>query len=65
MRDGLGAWIRRRLRKGISKQGKIAAAELGASGVPVAELRRQWELQQEAQLSVHARKSFKDSYLHY
>ena len=57
MRDGLGAWIQRRLRKGISKQGEIAAAELVACRVPVAELRRQWELQQEAQLSVRARKS--------
>ena len=56
MRDGLGAWIQRRLCKGVSKQGKIAEVELVACGVPLAELRRQWELQQEAQLSVRARK---------
>ena len=54
MRDGLGAWIQRRLRKGVSKQGKIAEGELVACGVPLAELRRQWELQQEVQLSVRA-----------
>jgi hypothetical protein len=59
MRDGLGVWIQRRLRKGVVEQGEIAAAELGACGIPVAELQRQWELQQEAQLSVRARKSFR------
>jgi hypothetical protein len=60
MREGLGTWIQRRLRKGVVKQGEIAAAELVACGVPVTELRRQWELQQEAQLSVRARKSSRD-----
>jgi hypothetical protein len=62
MRDGLGAWIRRRLRRGIDEQGKIAATELAACGTPVAELREQWELQQQAQLSVRARKSPKNDY---
>jgi hypothetical protein len=45
------------LRKGVVQQGDIAAAELVACGVPVTELRKEWELQQEAQLSVRARKS--------
>jgi len=62
MRDGLGAWIQTRLRKGIEKQGKVAAAELVPCGVTVTELRRQWELQQEAQLSVRARESSRNSY---
>jgi hypothetical protein len=56
MRDGLGGWIERRLRKGVIMQGDIAAAELVACGVPVSELRNEWELQQKAQLSVRARK---------
>jgi len=60
MRDGLGGWIERRLRKGVVQQGDIAAAELVACGVPITELRKEWELQQEAQLSVRARKSFKN-----
>jgi hypothetical protein len=60
MRDGLGGWIERRLRKGIVQQGDIAAAELVACGVPITELRKEWELQQKAQLSVRARKSFKN-----
>ena len=57
MRDGLGGWIERQLRKGVIQQGDIATAELVACGVPVTELRKEWELQQEAQLSVRARKS--------
>jgi hypothetical protein len=58
MRDGLGAWIKRRLRKGVEQQGKNAAAELVACGVPEVELRKQWKIQQEAQLSLRARKLY-------
>jgi len=57
MREGLGDWIRRRSRKGVEKQGKKAEAELAECSVPEAELRMQWKLQQEAQLSLRARKS--------
>jgi hypothetical protein len=55
MREGLGDWIGRRLRLGINKQGKVARAELLACGIPIETLREQWELQQEAQLSVRSR----------
>lgn len=60
MRDGLGGWIKRRLRKGVVQQGEIAAAELVACGVPITELLKEWVLQQEAQLSVRARKLFQN-----
>ena len=63
MCDGLGRWIDRRLRKGIKNQGNIATAELVACGIPVPELRKEWELQQEAQLSVRARKPFRNHHL--
>jgi hypothetical protein len=59
MREGLGDWIRRRLRKGVERQGGKAEAELAECSVPEAELRMQWKLQQEAQLSLRARKSRK------
>jgi hypothetical protein len=55
MREGLGDWIGRRLRLGISKQGRVARAELRACGIPIETLREQWKLQQEAQLSLQSR----------
>lgn len=60
MREGLGDWIRRRSRKGVEKQGKKAEAELAECSVPETELRIQWKLQQEAQLSLRARKSLEN-----
>jgi hypothetical protein len=58
MRDGLGDWIRRRLRKGVERQGQKAAADLIVRGISEGELRSQWQNQQNAQLSLRARKSF-------
>jgi len=55
MREGLGDWIGRRLRLGVSKQGRVARAELHACGIPIETLRKQWKLQQEAQLSLRSR----------
>jgi hypothetical protein len=55
MREGLGDWIGRRLRLGVNKQGKVARAELLASGIPIETLREQWKLQQAAQLSLRSR----------
>ncbi|RDB16155.1 hypothetical protein Hypma_003347 [Hypsizygus marmoreus] len=42
------------LLRGMEGQGKVAQAVLDECGIPVAELRRQWCLQQESQLSVRA-----------
>lgn len=44
------------MRRGVVGQGEKAEAILAKCGVPLLELRRQWSLQQEAQLSVPARK---------
>jgi len=55
MREGLGDWIGRRLRLGVSKQGRVARAELLACGIPIETLHEQWKLQQEAQLSLRSR----------
>ncbi|KIM52698.1 hypothetical protein SCLCIDRAFT_32448 [Scleroderma citrinum Foug A] len=54
MRDDLGDWIRRRLRKGIAEQGTEAQHILSACGVDIPELWNQWSAQRTAQLSVHA-----------
>lgn len=55
MRDGLGAWIKRRHKHGIGRQKKIALEEFGESGLPRLFLEEQWKLQQAAQLSIRAR----------
>jgi hypothetical protein len=57
MGEGLGDWIKRRLRKGVKKQGEKAAEDLKESGISITVLREQWDLQQKAQLSLRARKS--------
>jgi hypothetical protein len=54
-RDDLGGWIRRRLKKGVEGQGGKAQAVLDQLGIPVEELRAQWELQQVSQLSLRVR----------
>jgi hypothetical protein len=56
MRDDLGTWIRRRLKKGVDGQRKAAEKVLAGCGVPVEVLQEQWNLQRQAQLSVCARK---------
>jgi hypothetical protein len=56
MRDGLGDWISRRHERGILKQGRAARNTLEDCGIPLAELRQEWETQRSAQLSFRARK---------
>jgi hypothetical protein len=58
MRDDLGNWLRRRLDKGVVGQGQRARAILEDCGVSVGTLRKQWELQRAAQLSICARECF-------
>ena len=57
LRDDLGNWIVSRLRRGVTLQGEKAKYALDDCGVPLNELREQWQLQQTAQLSLRARKS--------
>ncbi|KIK29762.1 hypothetical protein PISMIDRAFT_6531 [Pisolithus microcarpus 441] len=56
MRKDLGAWLKRRMRKGIGAQGSAAEEVLAGCDVPIAELQSQWIVQREAQLSIRARK---------
>jgi ferric-dicitrate binding protein FerR (iron transport regulator) len=53
MRDGLGDWIRRRLEHCSATQEKEEDV-LSECGIPDAELRHQWKLQRESQLSLRA-----------
>ncbi|CAA7265927.1 unnamed protein product [Cyclocybe aegerita] len=54
LRDDLGSWIRRRLKKGVETQGAAADKIITECGVPVKELKCQWESQKVAQLSIRA-----------
>jgi ferric-dicitrate binding protein FerR (iron transport regulator) len=54
MRDGLGDWIRRRLEHCSTAQEKEEDV-LNECGITDAELRHQWKLQRESQLSLRAR----------
>ncbi|OCH93070.1 hypothetical protein OBBRIDRAFT_863019 [Obba rivulosa] len=54
MRDNLGVWITRKLRHGVWDQYTAAKAIVLDVNVSVVELRRQWAMQQEAQLSIRA-----------
>ena len=56
LRDDLGNWIRRRLMKGVTAQGKKARETIQDCGIPISELREQWGLQQASQLSLRSRK---------
>lgn len=55
MRNDLAAWIQRRSQKGIGKKDGDACAALVECGVPVEELRQQWQHQQQCQTSLHSR----------
>jgi len=57
LRDELGHWIQRRLRRGVEGQGNKAQETLADCGIPVQELRHQWVLQRGSQLSIRARES--------
>ncbi|GLB45913.1 hypothetical protein LshimejAT787_3800020 [Lyophyllum shimeji] len=54
LRDDLGDWIRRRLTKGVDKQGKDAEVVLRECGIPLEVLSEQWKLQKASQLSARA-----------
>jgi hypothetical protein len=54
----LGAWIRRRLKTGIPAHEEEGRQALEGCSLSIPQLREQWKLQQEAQLSVRARKPF-------
>jgi hypothetical protein len=55
LRDDLGHWIQRRLQKGVEKQRLKAQEALDETGIPVEELRQQWESQKKSQTSIRAR----------
>lgn len=56
LHDDLGDWIRRRLTKGVERQGQRAQTTLRECGIPLEVLREQWQLQTASQLSIRARK---------
>ena len=56
LRDDLGDWIRRRLKKGVQEQGQKARQLLNTVNVSDEELRWQWNLQKAAQMSVRSRR---------
>ncbi|TFK57837.1 hypothetical protein BDN72DRAFT_782814, partial [Pluteus cervinus] len=55
LREDLGSWLVRRLRKGVQDQGNHAQAQLWTCGVSVEKLRLQWKDQVRAQTSLRAR----------
>jgi hypothetical protein len=55
MRADLGDWIRRRLRRGVEDQGTAARKLLEECEVAVSDLRKEWAMQKESQLSIRAR----------
>jgi hypothetical protein len=55
LRDSLGEWIRHRLIRGVQAKSDEARDILGHCGIPLADLRAQWELQKASQLSMRAR----------
>ncbi|KAG9316189.1 hypothetical protein JVU11DRAFT_2213 [Chiua virens] len=54
MQVDLGDWIKRRLKCGVQEQGGAAEEQVNQSGYSIEELRRQWALQKDSQLSVRA-----------
>ncbi|KAF7976360.1 hypothetical protein HWV62_6913 [Athelia sp. TMB] len=54
MRDELGDWIRRKLKSGVIAMTTESEKTLATCGATDAELREQWDLQVEAQISVRA-----------
>ena len=57
MHTDLGDWIKRRLRRGVQEQGRLAQDQMEECGIEVKELERQWASQKESQLSIRTRKS--------
>ncbi|KAF9231589.1 hypothetical protein BU15DRAFT_90869 [Melanogaster broomeanus] len=54
MLTDLGDWIKRRLRRGVREQGRLAQEQIEDCGVQLTELQRQWASQKESQLSIRA-----------
>ncbi|KAG6374455.1 hypothetical protein JVT61DRAFT_4497 [Boletus reticuloceps] len=57
MRQELGPWLKRRMKKGIGEQGAAAQHALDNCGISISELKSQWNAQRAAQLSIRARTS--------
>lgn len=57
LRD-LGGFLKRHLKKGVWEQGEATQKMLDSAPVSVADLRKQWADQCEAQLSMRACQSF-------
>lgn len=55
LRDDLGSWIKRRMKRGVEEQGRRANQVLSTITASKDELRGQWDLQKAAQMSVRAR----------
>lgn len=55
IREDLGIWIRSRLKNGVEARTLAATKELADIKITKGELRRQWEAQKTAQLSVRKR----------
>ncbi|KAJ7490764.1 hypothetical protein FB451DRAFT_1124335 [Mycena latifolia] len=53
-RDNLGGWIERQEHRNLAKKRKAANKVLRECGIPVAELRRNWEEQKAAQTSIRS-----------
>lgn len=56
-RDNLGTWIDRQQEKNLTNKRQVAKKTLEDCGVPVGELRRNWEDQKIAQTSIRSRES--------
>lgn len=62
-REDLGIWIRNRLKNGVEARTLTAQRELAKINISKDELRKQWEAQKAAQLSVRKRKFISHSCL--
>ena len=56
MRDDLGDWINRRLRRNLRGHEDTARTQIEESRYSLQELEKQWSDQKQAQLSVRSRK---------
>ncbi|KAG6369027.1 hypothetical protein JVT61DRAFT_1973 [Boletus reticuloceps] len=54
MRADLGDWIKRRLKRGVQEQGEAAQGQVKESGYSIGDLKEQWALQKDSQLSIRA-----------
>ncbi|KAG1770194.1 hypothetical protein EDD22DRAFT_977211 [Suillus occidentalis] len=54
MKDDLGDWIKRRLKRGIKDQGSVALDAINRCEISVEDLQAQWTDQRQSQLSIRA-----------